>query len=116
MYKLLSKIIDIIQQNMLSYFFEKLEEANIKLPNSKQEWIVVEFKNEKAKYIKSVKFNSNNQIILKKYNIKLKKISFYNEVEDKEYFEIETSTLDGMNSYHYFNVFDLWINERIIWV
>lgn len=116
MYKLLSKIIVMMQQNMLSYFFEKLEEANIKLPKSKQEWIVVEFKNEKAKYIKSVKFNSNNQIILKNYNIKLKKLPFYDEVEEKEYFEIETSTIDGISSRHYFDVFDLWIDERIIWV
>lgn len=91
----------------MNFYKRKLFEANIKLPIHEEEWIIVKYKNNKAKFIKSIKFNSNNQIKIQKTIITKININ-YDEFLEKNIYEYEVETKD--------NNFDLWVNERVIWI
>lgn len=91
----------------MNFYKRKLEESNIKLPIHDEEWIVVEYKNNKAKYIKSIKFNSKNQINIQ--NTIITKINTdYDEYLEKNIYEYEVDTKN--------KDFDLWVDERVIWI
>lgn len=91
----------------MDFYKRKIIETNIKLPIHQEEWIVVKYENHKGKFIKSVKFNSKNQINIENAIITKIKID-YDEYLEKNIYKYKIKTTNKN--------FDLWVNERVIWV
>lgn len=89
------------------FYMDKLEDNDIKLPELEdlKKWIIVKYDDNKksCKLVKTVEFNQNTVLVLKDYNIEL-------TMKDNG---ILASPIKGDI---YPEGFDLWYDERVIWV